>query len=440
MKDNGIVLVTLLGQGRPKRDAVDNVPRYEDAKYQFAGDVTVTEKHIVKAALKANIWNIKKVVVFGTGTSGWDNLIDDSENIDLFLEVNAEVQSDLGLSDGKKEEIRLELEKMYPSVSFELHTHSNDVSGKGLTDIYELYYEVMDKVKGEALLLDVTYGLRPLSLMLFQVVHLFRDTYPSVHVIYDNLQDKNCTVLDIDELWQMPLVSEYKNKFEDRLDGKDLARLLTDHWRDGANWIRRFSKLISSNYIMQLNKEIDELGSILRNYTGDDSIAWVKEIHAILTEIYEKLNSNKLYMKYFNAANLFNSKKLETQAIIALESALETATLMTMAALDERISDNAYYVGDYTVWNGFGGHRKGVKIIPECTGKDFLKHHILSNPDNQTLNSDINKLISMRNRIAHANGEVWDEPFNEKLKINFYGYKNAVYKAIQELEKLQEKK
>ena len=182
---------------------------------------------------------------------------------------------------------------------------------------------------------------------------------------------------DLSQYWFLSTLTEAKNLFIRRLDGKPLAELLKPEWEEGSALIAQFSDLVECNFALDIPQWItDTKRSLARSVKGTEP-EWILEIRYLLqNQIIKKIDYKYTSDILRSYARLLEYHGLIVQAIITLQAALETRTIEAFGPADD--------IGNYDLW------------------QSTYKNHYLAQKDRLAITGVLFQIERMRNKIAHG--------------------------------------
>ncbi len=111
--------------------------------------------------------------------------------------------------------------------------------------------------------------------------------------------------------------------FRTKLDGYKLAELIEDEWLEGSKAIKRLSDIVQTNFSLQIIEVSKQIKNALER-CPTNAPNWLKDVKLFLEEILNCVTANCMYISLYNYAEFLFERKLNVQAIITLQVAVET--------------------------------------------------------------------------------------------------------------------
>jgi CRISPR-associated DxTHG motif protein len=345
----------------------------------------------------------------GTRTSSWDALIPEDGSADedfrLWEALQKECEKkpdsgkdecaqDPGISEAHRAELEQKLPGWYGGLPFEVRTHTPRLSADTAMEIFEVYSSLV-KDAAPPILLDITHGFRSMPMLMYQALQFddSRLTGDDVEIIYGEYisgETVSC-VRNLSGFWKLSKIAQARRLFENKLNGKPLAAEIRPYWEDGAKCLDRLTEVVECNYSLQIPEVLKQINNARKNFDTAAAKPWVVDIHKDLAAISnrltvkdEKYPVSKTVLEY---AKLLEEKRLITQAVIALQSVVETAVA-------ERKDPSK--IGDYGWFHGYYG--KGSDNFIKGEGRNSLNRLIKCTRNLAPLRD----LEDLRNNIAHG--------------------------------------
>ncbi len=399
------VLITSIGTGL-KQDG-----GYRTTKYRFPDGKEIETQLFLEAIIKSKYRDLDSIVVVGTNTSTWDALLtqESSHTEDLRIAIMEEVENG-GISEQKLLLLGAELQKVY-NIPFKLQSHTQIIDKNTIGNIFRLYHSISAKIpSGTPVLFDITHGFRSMPILMYQSMQYgsVDEGQREISLIYGEYSpdDKVSFVRDLSNYWTYAQITTALHLFEVRFDGYLLADLLSEHWRDGSKWLRNFSGAIEGNYVLQIEELARQLTNILKGIQKDAYHWWIQEIFQKFKKLEKRFQKESvLSKKVFVLAKLLGEKKMFTQAIIALQVAVEAFVLESLGEENR--------MGDYDFYQNIGKKHK-KELFDECDLR---------------IRNKLYDLEGSRNQIAHGgskNKNTGHFPQAQNLKNQFNKYQEAV--------------
>lgn len=376
---NEYTLITSIGTGMYKKEG-----GYRIATYHFNNGKTYESRLFFDAILKTEFKPIKKIIFIGTYTSSWDVLIDDKKDSNLWTNVYEEI-NEKGLSPDSEliPKIKAHLKEQY-SVEIEILIHTNIIDSDTTEEIFTIYKSVVPYIKEDSnVLFDITHGFRSMPILMYQALQFAsngKTELQNVELIYGEYIDneKISYVRDLSTYWHYARITDAISVFKAKLDGFALANLLEKEYSSYSKVIKKISSIVQTNFCLQIVEVLKQLKNTLKN-NYENPPFWFNDVHSFLDDFWHQIYSEKSEARtIYNFAKYLREKELNTQSIISLQLAVETACA-------EKSNNPQENKGDYDFWQD-----EGKKIRNNIINKD------------SDMKKQLQKLESFRNKIAHG--------------------------------------
>lgn len=376
---NEYTLITSIGTGMYKKEG-----GYRITTYLFNNGKTYESRLFFDAILKTEFKPIKKIIFIGTYTSSWDVLIDDKKDSNLWADVYEEI-NEKGLSPDSEliPKIKAHLKEQY-SVEIEILIHTNIIDADTTEEIFNIYKSVVPYIREDSnVLFDITHGFRSMPILMYQALQFAsngKTELQNVELIYGEYieNEKISYVRDLSKYWHYARITDAISVFKAKLDGFALAGLLKKEYESYSKVINRISGIVQTNFCLQIIEVLSQLKNVLAE-NHETPPFWFSDIKSFLAEFYKKIYSPKSEARtIFNFAKYLRERDLNTQAIISLQLAVETACA-------EKSDNPEKNKGNYDFWQSEG----------KITRKEVIS-------SDSTLKRQILNLESFRNQIAHG--------------------------------------
>lgn len=372
-------LITSIGTGMYKKEG-----GYRITTYLFNNGKTYESRLFFDAILKTEFKPIKKIIFIGTYTSSWDVLIDDKKDSNLWADVYEEI-NEKGLSPDSEliPKIKAHLKEQY-SVEIEILIHTNIIDADTTEEIFNIYKSVVPYIREDSnVLFDITHGFRSMPILMYQALQFAssgKTKLQNVELIYGEYieNEKISYVRDLSKYWHYARITDAISVFKAKLDGFALANLLEKEYSSYSKVINKISGIVQTNFCLQIIEVLSQLKNVLAE-NHETPPFWFSDIKSFLADFYKKIYSLKSEARtIFNFAKYLRERDLNTQAIISLQIAVETACA-------EKSDNPETNKGNYDFWQS-----EGKKTREEIISSD------------STLKRQILNLESFRNQIAHG--------------------------------------
>lgn len=356
---------------------------YRKTVYQFENNFKKETDLLCNAILESNLYApIDQVIVIGTHTSGWDILADDLGDTDFWLRIRSDREAHKKLSEADRSLLEEKLTLKHHNMSFSIMIHSDRVENDTLDDIFMCYQTAIGKVKRDNhIIFDITHGFRSMPVFIYQAL-LFNFVHipdKKIQIIYGEYieNEKISYVRNLSRYWELSQITEAKNLFIKKLDGNLLAEKIKPFWENGAKCIVALSGITECNYSLQIPEKLKQIQNAVKTCPSEP--VWIIDIRDFLNEIHKKIADEDTAVMLYKYALFLAEKKLYTQAVIALQVAVETKVIMHFSDSDK--------IGDYE-------ELQKIKVNNEYT---TLR--------NKFGNWRLYALEESRNQIAHGGGK-----------------------------------
>ncbi len=392
-------LITSIGTGMYKKEG-----GYRITTYLFNNGKTYESRLFFDAILKTEFKPIKKIIFIGTYTSSWDVLIDDKKDSNLWADVYEEI-NEKGLSPDSEliPKIKAHLKEQY-SVEIEILIHTNIIDADTTEEIFNIYKSVVPYIREDSnVLFDITHGFRSMPILMYQALQFAsngKTELQNVELIYGEYieNEKISYVRDLSKYWHYARITDAISVFKAKLDGFALANLLEKEYSSYSKVINKISGIVQTNFCLQIIEVLSQLKNVLAE-NHETPPFWFSDIKSFLADFYKKIYSLKSEARtIFNFAKYLRERDLNTQAIISLQIAVETACA-------EKSDNPEKNKGNYDFWQSEGKITRKEVISSDCG----LKRQILN-------------LESFRNQIAHGgakDNKTNASPSSDSIAKNF---------------------
>ena len=383
-------LIASIGTGMYDKIKNDSTG-YRLTTYKFQNNKEITSRLFLFSILESKNWDINQVILVGSKTSSWDALIaQDCEENDQYLNTwmqlvdECERSNSSGVSDSSLDLLSEYLSQRF-GIKFTLFSHDSIVDNETLHSIFPIYRDIASEIISKnSILLDITHGFRSMPMFLYQSLRFssINQSFRDVSILYgEYIPGRSVSLVrDLSKFWEFSEASEAFELFESSFAGESLAVLLEGWCPKGAAWMKVFTSIIKTNYVLQIEQSINQLGNALSSLDVVGLSLWKKEIYVSCTNLYKRFSKlTCLSEKILVLSDLLLEKQLYTQSIIALQISVETRIV-------ESAFDSAK-IGDYEYWNAQGGPKEYKYDLQ-------MEHGLYSLRD----------LEHERNKIAHGGG------------------------------------
>lgn len=419
---NEYTLITSIGTGMYKTN--DNGESgYQPTTYLFRDGKKYSTNLFYEAILNSRFKPVKKIIFVGTYTSSWDVLIKKDKNENLWSNVlNCVNTTGLQPESELIPEIKNHVRENH-SVEIELIIHTNKVDFDTTEEIFKIYNSIIPLVEKDTnILFDITHGFRTMPILMYQALQFASNgkaELKNIELIYGEYVNTGTSqVRDLSNYWHYARITDAISVFKAKLDGFALANLLGKEFSSYSKVINKISNIVQTNFCLQITEVLKQLKNTLsENY--EKTPFWFNDIKSFLTEFYKQIFSSKCDAEtIYNFAKYLRKKNLNTQAIISLQLAVETACA-------EKSDNPEKNKGNYDFWK-----EEGKKIRDSVTEHD------------KKIKDKLKILENFRNQIAHGgarnkarNKEIGSFPMAENFPNIFDSASDGVRKFLDELKK-----
>jgi CRISPR-associated Csx2 family protein len=391
----GYTLISCIGTGQ-----VEN-GEYKRTGYLFPDSNTYTASFFLGALIKSKRYEpVKEIILVGTVTSHWHLVFDDliaanevQEYSDLKNKIENECKSKEGISQDLLDKLgEILIEKLNISVSIIAHTA--EIDANTVPEIFESYNELIAQIDSDTdILLDITHGFRSMPLLVYQALQFgfAGQRRRRVELVYGDLRrDTPSIARNLSEYWRLSALTEAKNLFVNKFDGKLLAELLQKEWGEGNILVSRFATLVECNFSLEIPRWIEDAKKAVERPPKGIETPIVIELRDIISGIIKEIDHPYASDTLLAYSRLLENKALYVQAIITLQAAIETRIIEANGMIVE--------VGYYQKWKKY-----------KQNYEDVIR--------NLSILSNMYDIRDMRNKIAH--GGTWD---NDRKGVGVLDY------------------
>jgi CRISPR-associated Csx2 family protein len=364
-KDNhSYTLVSCVGTGMYKEEG-----GYRETKYHFPSGEEYTTRFFIQALFEKHYRPVHKIILVGTVTSLWDAFIDekDSRNTDLWVSIRQECENkQKGISAASIGKLESYIAGQY-GVPCRILAHTQTVDADTAGELFSVYNGIAAEILPHTdVLFDITHGFRSMPLLLYQSLQFSSSgsMMRRVELVYGEYidQEKISYVRDLSSYWNYSEITFARSRFENQFDGMLLSEKVKPLWPAGSTCIARFSMIVACNYALQ----IDEVCRQIQAATSDTLSRfpekhWVHDIRHFLLHILRSITGNTKGERLLAYAKLLEEHRLTVQAVITLQTAIETA-------VTEKFGNDSY-IGNYEWWQEHGKDEY-YRLREECTPDD----------------------------------------------------------------------
>ncbi len=387
-------LISMIGTGMYKTQS--NFEGYLETDYYFDNNVHFKTRLFMQALLECKYRDINQIILLGTDTSSWDSLIDkDNDEREETLELWDSLfdqcetkEKGMQASGVKRENLdRLEAyltERFGMEVGIRIHSHTVDDSSS--EELFGCYMEATELVKdGNDVLFDITHGFRSMPVLLYQSLQYTAGQQDghSIEIVYGELdlnERSRGTARNLSSYWHYSELTKALYLFNSKLDGFKLAQLIMQDWEKGAKVIKNLSELVQTNFSLQIFEAAKQIKNALSAYP-ENAPVWLRKVKDALEAIASLINEEEKAKSLYRYSEYLYNHKLNVQAVITLQVAVEAAMVEKYASPDK--------LGDYDWWQS-----EGKKTLSRMKGDNWKE-----------LGKPLGNLESFRNQVAHGGGK-----------------------------------
>ncbi|MBC8213787.1 MAG: TIGR02221 family CRISPR-associated protein [Candidatus Marinimicrobia bacterium] len=319
-------LISFIGTGWRKKES--GRPTYDTASYDFGDNNIVKSSMFFNAILRSKKYTFKDTIIIGTKTSAWGTLIGEN-NLDNYEDLYIKLETEFD-EEGINSSTLLELEKALKEIwkiPIKCVVTPSQINDENAFDILSVYFEQIDKIENDNILLDITHGFRSMPVLLMSALQ-FNETMNNnsrkIDIIYGELKKgENSPVRYLDAIWKEIDLSQSANAFFQKFDATDLSEKVEPFWPSGSKAILQIASSLQGNFIIGIREDIRQLNNALI-MSIDSAPKWFPPIKRKIKKLYKKLNSTKTDSELcFVIASMFAERKMYGQAIISLQLSFE---------------------------------------------------------------------------------------------------------------------
>ena len=420
-------LISMIGKGIPDKNELRG---YQKVTYCFECGKTVKTSCSTNAILASRLYPIDKVVVIGTTTSSWGELLEDSsEEFDIFSRLFDECEK--GVPFDVKGDFSLKmkdlLQKRWNVESVSFVATPAELTSETAKDIYEEYIRKCQGAERD-FILDVTHGLRWMPMFLTSAIRykeMVEHGVDNIRLLYAEIPpgknpDKTGSIRQLDALWDGQKTAEAMRIFIDKFDSTELLhqmdlQLPLDSCPKLKEAMENFGNSMQADYLMplvwdrndtsggyplgkyvkQLRNGIKEVGKLEEKACCP---SWLSRVAGEMKDWVDRLQKNDYPSgRLLALADMYADRKLWGQAMLALDVALRI------------FACERYQPGRYPQWGD--AKRNTEKLLAD------MKHHNIDNITDVDVKTFRN-LMWTRNMIAHGTLTSPDDPQKTPDKPN----------------------
>lgn len=386
-------LISMVGTGMYRTQG--NSEGYLETDYYFDVNTHFKTRLFMEAMLQWKAKQIDQIILLGTDTSSWDCLVDKEnderdETIELWDSLFDQCESKQkgvlpsGVSRGNLDRLEAYLtERFGKEVKIRMHSHTIDDSSS--KELFDCYMDATALVKaGNDILFDITHGFRSMPVLLYQSLQYSAGQHEghSIEIIYGELDSNDrsrAKARNLSSYWRYSELTKAMHLFSSKLDGFRLAELIAKDWEKGSKAIKKLSEIVQTNFALQIFDVARQVRNALAVYPVD-APAWLGKVKAELETIASIIDEVDKATSLLRYSEYLYARKLNVQAVITLQVAVETAVVMKYGSEDK--------LGDYDWWQS-----NGKEILRQMKGENWKE---MGNP--------LKNLERFRNQVAHGGG------------------------------------
>lgn len=399
------VLISFVGNGRPKKDQPDKSKReYESAKYRFNDSDKIFETTFVSDAIVRH-YEIKQIILIGTARSMWEEVyrvFGERKGLDMNTEPYSTIWSELG-DFGPKQTHKSDATIPHKQDVEEMIGNGSHIEivkyGLNKEELQENTSKILSLESllnnGDELYIDITHSFRSLPIytinLLIYLENVSAKKLKISRILYGMFEagrefDGVTPVVDITEIMTLNrwLMGAYA--FKNFGQGYQIAELVSND--NVSKKLKSFSDSINLNYTSYIKSSFNQLQSAVNQC--EEPLA-VKILQPMIMDYNKKLGSsdnNTVSLRQYKLSVWhYNNKNYALSTICLVESIISFVC--------ERVN---YRVNNYN-------DRENAKIILGKDGKLENKEILKS------MVNDLSRLIKIyddakdiRNNGAHLTG------------------------------------
>ncbi|MBR5080305.1 MAG: CRISPR-associated DxTHG motif protein [Victivallales bacterium] len=398
-------LISMIGKGKVEKQQLKG---YEKVAYSFENGPTVTTSCSTNAILKSGLYSIDKVIIIGTKTSAWAELLDDpspaEEKVFFQLFDDCERECPFNVKSELAQDLRNLLEARWRVQRVSFVATEAELTSQTAADIYGEYVE---KCLGteQKYILDVTHGLRWMPMFLTSAIRykeMVEHGLDSMRLLYAEIgNNSKGFIRELDALWNGQKTAEAMSLFFDKFDSTMLVPRIPAECCHLKEAMENFGNCMQANYLMPLVWDRDDklggdypLGQTVKQLrNGITEVGRLPQppnwLEAVASEMFQWVERLRQYAypseRLLVLADMYAERGLWGQAVIALDVALSI------------FACEYFQPGQYPDWEMTRSNLEMLKkSMKQSTGGLF---HSL---DKAVVDHVIN-LTHIRNMIAHGN-------------------------------------
>lgn len=362
---------------------------YRETVYQFSDGKQFKTRLFLNAIFECGYREIDKLILVGTTTSSWDALIEDYETGSatekLWEKIYEATSSKAGITNEMATELESYLEGKY-KLPVVIRFHTDKVDFETSEEVFTCYKGIAPELTNNDILFDITHGFRSMPILMYQTLQFVftNNISRKIELVYGEYvkEEKISYVRNLSPYWDLAQATDAISVFKTKLDGAKLAEMMRPYWDKGADVVKRISDTVQTNFCLQIIETIKNIKNALKTFP-DNASSWLIDVKHEIEKLLTLLDGTSQSKTLYNYAKLLYEKHLNTQAIITMQVAVETAIAEKYG--EKTPSGEAKNIGDYKWWQD-----NGKKELFSIKGKDKEMRRLLT------------KLEGKRNQIAHG--------------------------------------
>ena len=398
-------LISMIGKGTVIRN--DGQPKgYDKVTYSFENGPEVLTSCSTNAILKSGLYSIDHVVVIGTSTSAWGELLDDPmpEEEEIFLQLlDVSEKSPFAEEGESSKKLKAMLKKRWNVKDVSFVVHKAELTSNVATDIYGKYVEKSIGL-GKSIILDVTHGLRWMPMFLLSSIW-YKETVEhglaSMTILYGELKmaEKQGIIRPLDALWKGQKIAEAMSLFIDKFDSDKLVQYLPDECRRFKEALVDFGNYMQADFLLPLVWDRDDrnggypLGKKVKQMRN--GISDVNKIEQRPIWLERVINEMAGWVKSLDKLN-YPSERLLVLADMYAERQLWGQAVMALDVVLRIFACERYQSNKYPDWDAMKNNLDN--LIKDLKNRSSNSFKSIKKKDYE----DIIILMHTRNMIAHG--------------------------------------
>ena len=380
------VLITFIGKGTRKKDGSNG---YEKAEYRI-GDNNVKTSCFANAIVSSGVYNFSRIIVIGTYSSSWGELINSEKDVDFFCDFEDKLEKTRNeketlVTPELLEELKHYLVDEWKISNIELIAHPATPLYGNLDEIANKYFNAVNGIEDD-ILLDVTHSMRWMPLLMQPIIEESKalNNNGDVNIIYGDITCKDPAGIPLIGCTEAAKHAKDISAFFGKWDAGPLYDSLEDNnLKPLARAIRKLANHLGGNFMIPLviypvpdksPTPIECVKKAVDNIQMDSVPSWIKELCAKLNDFCRMFEGKSPSRRLWILARLYADRKLFAQALLCQEICLSIFA-----------------------WEKNGSDRRKLKYDDLKTIKDnFI------NCFSGKTNSELRNISYVRNAIAHG--------------------------------------